>query len=218
MPYTILKRRKISLRKLKQEEMPVTFEKFYELADERRKFDLIDGNIIRDAPLPNHSLIVSWLIALLKLYVQQLDLGEIMGAPVTVRLSTYQGPEPDVLFIGKPRLGIIAEKYIDGPPDLCIEVISRSTRRLDRGRKFVLYAEYGVKEYWIIDPLRDEVEFYENMNGEWRSIQPDEKQRLRSKALRGFWLKPEWVSVKNLPPVLATLQEILGEQKAASEV
>ncbi len=218
MAYTVQKKRKVSLRELAHDQAPVTFEKFYALAEESKKYDLIDGKVIRDAPLPHHSLVVSWLIALLKLYVEQLDLGEIMGAPVTVRLSTYQGPEPDVLFISKSRLGIIVEKYIDGPPDLCIEVISRSTRRLDRGRKFVLYAEYGVKEYWIIDPFRDEVEFFENVNGEWRIIQPDEKQRLHSNALRDFWLKPEWVSARNLPPVLATLKEILGEQKAELEV
>ncbi|MGH7450523.1 MAG: Uma2 family endonuclease [bacterium] len=70
-----------------------------------------------------------------------------------------QCPEPDIFFVHKSRLGIVGEKYVEGPPDLCIEAISKSSRKIDRGRKFGLYAEHGVKEYWIIDPLRNTIEF-----------------------------------------------------------
>ena len=103
---------------------------------------------------------------MLTLYVGKFDLGKINGGTTAIRLSTYQGPEPDIFFVRKSRLGIIGERYLEGPPDLCIEVISKSSRRIDRGRKFVLYAEYGVKEYWIVDPLRFAIEFYENQDGE----------------------------------------------------
>jgi Uma2 family endonuclease len=85
----------------------------------------------------------------------------------------------------------MGEKFIDGPPDLCVEVISKSSRKRDRGRKFVLYAECGVKEYWIVDPLRNTVEFYENQEGEWVEIKPDGQGRLHSKVLPGFWFDPK---------------------------
>lgn len=210
MAYTVLKKRKVSLRELAQNKAPITFEKFYELAEESKKYDLIDGNVIRDAPvIDKHGRVVAWLVHALMSYVEQFDLGEVLTAPVTVRLSNYQGPQPDVLFVSKQRKHIVLEKYIDGPPDLCIEVTSRSSRKLDRGRKLVLYAEYGVQEYWIIDPLGNTVDLFENINGEWRLIPPDEQQRLRSKVLPNFWLKAEWLIGATLPPVKSTIDEIL---------
>ena len=133
---------------------------------------------------------------------------EVRTSPTTVRLSVDQGPEPDVFFVSKTRLRMVGEKYVDGPPDLCVEVISKTSRRRDRGRKSVLYADHGVREYWIIDPLLNTVEFFENQNGAWKSISPDAQGRLHSRVLAGFWLKPEWLQGE-LPPVLPLMQEML---------
>ncbi len=193
----------------------VTFERFYEIVGENVKADLLDGRIIRDSPaVPRHGSTAVWFFTVLNFYVQKFDLGEINGGTTTIRLSTYQGPEPDIFFIRKSRLRIVGEKYVDGPPDLCIEVISKSSRKRDRGRKFVLYAEHGVKEYWIVDPLRFTIEFYENQDGEWVEIKPDEHGRLHSKVLSGFWLKAKWfTSAQPLPPVAQALEEILGEER-----
>jgi Uma2 family endonuclease len=214
MPYSITKTHKKQLRKTAAHAELITFERFYEMVEENVKADLLDGQIIRDSPaIPRHGRTVSWLNKVLGLYVEKLDLGEVLGATTTLRFTKYQGPEPDVFFISKRRQGIVGEQYVDGPPDLCIEVISKSSRKIDRGRKFVLYADHGVKEYWIIDPLRNTVEFYKNQEGEWAEIKPDKKGRLHSKVLPGFWLKPEWLTAHPLPPVLETLQEILGANK-----
>jgi len=214
MAYSITKSRKAQLPKTATHEELVTFDRFYELVDENVKADLLDGQIIRDSPaIPRHGFTATWLSRLIGDYAEVLDLGIVGGATMTVRLSKYQGPEPDVFFIRKSRLGIVNEKYVDGPPDLCIEVISKSSRKIDRGRKFVLYADHGVKEYWIIDPLRDTVEFYENQGGEWVEIKPDEQGRFHSKVLPGFWLKPEWLVANPAPPILKTIQEILGKDR-----
>jgi Uma2 family endonuclease len=215
MAYSIAKARKAQTRKAVATKGLVTFDQFYEIVEENVKADLLDGKIIRDSPaVPKHSRIVSWCDKVLGLFTEELDLGEVFVATTTVRLSKYQGPEPDVFFVRKKRLGIVGEKYVDGPPDLCIEVISKSSRKIDRGRKFVLYAEHGVKEYWIIDPLRNIVEFYENQGGEWAEIKPDKQGRLHSKVLPGFWLNPDWVTTFPLPPVKKTLQVILSENFA----
>jgi len=189
----------------------VTFDQFYEIVEENVKADLLDGKIIRDSPaIPRHAHVVSRLNHLISSYAETFDLGEVFGATATVRLTKYQGPEPDVFFICKSRLRIMGEKYIEGPPDLCVEVISRSSRKIDRGRKFVLYADHRVKEYWIVDPLRDTVEFYANQDGEWIEIKPDVQGRLHSKVLPGFWFKPEWLAGTLLPPISAMLKEILN--------
>jgi len=150
---------------------------------------------------------------LLHNYTEKLDLGKVLNATVTVRLTIYNSPEPDIFFISKKRLSIIIDKYVNGPPDLCVKVISRSSRKYDRGRKFVLYAEHGVKEYWIIDPFKNTIDWFENQAGEFVPIQRDAQGLLRSKVLPGFWLKPEWLAANPLPVVLEVMQEILGQEQ-----
>jgi Uma2 family endonuclease len=154
-----------------------------------------------------------WVGTLIHNYNELFNLGKVGGGTTTVRLAKYQGPEPDLFFIRKNRTGIIGEKYVEGPPDLCVEGLSKSTRKIDRGRKFVLYAKHDVKEYWIIGPLRKTIEFYENQEGEWVEIKPDAQGRLHSKVLPGLWLKAEWFAAHSLQPVLKILQEILGKDQ-----
>lgn len=216
MAYSITKARKARPRQVITTNGLMTFEQFYGLVEENVKADLLDGKILRDSPaIPLHGNTTVWFFTVLNFYVQKFDLGEINGGTTTVRLSKYQGPEPDIFFVSKSRLGIVGEKFIDGPPDLCIEVISKSSRQRDRGRKFVLYAEHGVKEYWIVDPLRFTIEFYENHDGEWVEIQPDAQGLLYSKVLSGFWVKPGWFTSQTLPPVAKALEEILGKMHRA---
>jgi Uma2 family endonuclease len=65
--------------------------------------------------------------------------------------------EPDLCFIRKQREFIVKEKFIDGPPDLIIEVISESNRTHDTVVKFQNYAQHGVAEYWLVDPRDNEI-------------------------------------------------------------
>lgn len=46
----------------------------------------------------------------------------------------------------------ISQSGLSGAPDFVLEVLSPSTRRRDIGEKVLLYRDYGVREYWIIDP------------------------------------------------------------------
>jgi len=195
----------------------LTFEQYYESVDENVKAHLLDGKIIRDSPgIPEHGFTIMWVVTLIHNYNEMFKLGKLGGGTTTVRLAKYQSPEPDIFFIRNNRLGIVHPQYVDGPPDLCVEVISKSTRRIDRGRKFVLYAEHGVKEYWMIDPMRSTIEFYENQDGEWAEIKPDAQGRLHSAVLPGLWLKTAWFATSPLPPVFSVLSEIIGKNPVPS--
>lgn len=48
---------------------------------------------------------------------------------------------------------------IIGPADICIEVVSEERIARDHGEKFAEYEKAGVREYWIVDPLRDTCRF-----------------------------------------------------------
>ncbi len=60
----------------------------------------------------------------------------------------------------KDRLAIITEQEVCGAPDLVVEILSPGTEDRDRGYKRVLYARYGVREYWIVDPAKRCIEIY----------------------------------------------------------
>jgi Uma2 family endonuclease len=84
-------------------------------------------------------------------WVHQRQLGKVIAAPIDMVLSPHRVPQPDVAFIAKERLSIIQD-VIRGPADLVAEVISLGGRNRDRIDKKDLYEQYGIKEYWIIDP------------------------------------------------------------------
>jgi Uma2 family endonuclease len=84
-------------------------------------------------------------------WVHPRNLGKVATAPIDMVLSPHNVTQPDVVFISKERLNII-QRVIMGPVDLAAEIISLGGRNRDRIQKRDLYEQYGIKEYWIIDP------------------------------------------------------------------
>ena len=82
-------------------------------------------------------------------------------APTDVVLSPESVVQPDILFVSNERRGIITEANVSGAPDLVVEILSPSTAERDRELKLTLYARYGVREYWIVDPDDETVEVME---------------------------------------------------------
>ncbi len=72
--------------------------------------------------------------------------------------------QPDVLYVSPERREILQD-WIEGAPDLVVEVLSSSTARMDRLLKLNRYAEAGVREYWLVDPAARTIEILVN-NGE----------------------------------------------------
>jgi len=97
---------------------------------------------------------------------------------------------------------------LQGPADIVVEVISPTSRSLDRGDKHYEYERGGVREYWLIDPERQQVEFY--MLGRDRIYRPADisKGIFRSDALKGFWLKVDWLWQRQLPRKIPILREL----------
>src|SRR5207244_81317 len=60
------------------------------------------------------------------------------------------------------------KNIIEGPPDLCVEILSPSSSRIDRKDKFKQYQDGGVAFYWIVDPEARTIEAFELKNRKYR--------------------------------------------------
>ncbi|MEM9353272.1 MAG: Uma2 family endonuclease [Planctomycetota bacterium] len=120
--------------------------------------ELIHGRFIM-SPSPNttHQIVLACLMGEL-LRIAKSNEALVLPAPTDVVLSDHTILQPDILYISKQRRGIV-HQHVEGPPDIVVEIASPSTSRRDRLDKRVLYAEYGVAEYWMVDLAGKFIEF-----------------------------------------------------------
>jgi Uma2 family endonuclease len=131
----------------------LTYDDYVLLPHDGSRHEIIDGeHFVTAAPSLSHQRTVLNLAVRLQPFVKTNRLGEVFIAPLAVVLSPHDVVQPDLLFVSTERAGILTEKNVQGAPDLVVEVLSPSTRRLDETLKLERYAELGVREYWIIDP------------------------------------------------------------------
>jgi Uma2 family endonuclease len=118
-----------------------------------------------------HQIIVGNLFAILWQYVRERRLGQVFVAPCDIMFAPSTVLEPDIFFVSTARSHIVGDKYLTGPPDLVVEVLSEGSARLDRHIKFAQYALYGVPEYWLIDPYGRTLQMFRLRGGE-RQYEP----------------------------------------------
>lgn len=131
----------------------------YATLDDDRRYELIEGELYM-VPAPNfqHQTISRDLGVVLWEFVKENNLGIVLYAPFDVVLSETDVVQPDIIFVSKGKLGLITEKNLRGAPELAIEILSTSTKERDKLVKKKLYMEYGVKEFWIVDPDKKAIE------------------------------------------------------------
>lgn len=154
-----------------KEVMKFTYEDYLRLPDDGKRYQIIGGEVyMTPAPIPHHQRLLTRLFKILDDFVTKESLGEIFLAPCDVILSNEDVVQPDIFFISKERLHIITQKNIQGAPDLIIEIVSHYNPKIDKILKKRLYERYGVKEYWIVDPERREIEILALKREEFHSI------------------------------------------------
>lgn len=124
-----------------------------------RLVELRDGHLeVLTMPTTTHQRIVSFLNLLLLTYLAKNPVGEVLFAPLRVRLWERTFREPDVVFMFSKHAKRMGEEYWEGA-DLVMEVISGGSR--DRRRDLVAkrhdYAKARIDEYWIVDPKEHRV-------------------------------------------------------------
>jgi Uma2 family endonuclease len=195
------------------ERLKMTYEEFLAWADEDVHAEWVNGEVIIHMTAKNrHQDIVRFLMTLLDLFTGFFRSGVIRSAPFQMKLGP-EGPgrEPDILFVAREHESRMTERGVAGPADLVIEVVSDDSVTRDRVEKFEEYEEYGVPEYWIIDPRpkRPRAEFYQlDERGQYQPIPISPDGMYRSKVLAGFWLRVDWLWAETLPDTLFAFAEI----------
>jgi Uma2 family endonuclease len=86
-----------------------------------------------------------------------------------VRLPGQPVPvEPDILFVRRERLAILGKRYVEGVPDLIVEILSPSNAPYDLETKYALDEQAGVPEDWIVNPWEKWVRVYALTDEDYR--------------------------------------------------
>jgi len=180
----------------------ISYEEFLDWCDEDTRAEWVDGEIVMaTAASIQHQDIIRFLMRILDQYVESKNLGKVIIAPFQMKLLS--GREPDIMFVSNEHIDRITETYLDGPADVAIEIVSPESMMRDRGEKYFEYESGGVPEYWLIDPIRKQAEFYRlGCDKHYHTILPDDEGIYRSESVIGFWMNISWLWQDPLPTAL----------------
>lgn len=188
----------------------ISYEDFLATVDEGTHAEWVDGEVVPVRPASDrHHDIKIFLATLLRTYA---DVNGRLGAVRDAGLQMKTGPdlpgrEPDVFFIARENLGRMQRVFLDGPADLVMEIVSPESVERDRRTQFREYQKGGVREYWLIDPMRREAVVYRLTAGGYEAVPPGDPPRLRSEVVPGFSIDPEWLWSEPTPSVAVALKE-----------
>lgn len=174
------------------QEQTITIEEFYKMKENTDQIlEYIDGIVyMSPSPSTKHQRVSGRLHAQLFNHLNGKEC-EVFHAPFDIELHNEKLEKnkvvvPDLLVICN-KSGLGDNKYI-GVPDLIMEILSPSNQAHDLVVKLKLYMQYGVKEYWIVNPMLNIVLIYV-LNEEGQYYQTDalkEKGLASSEILKGF--------------------------------
>jgi Uma2 family endonuclease len=169
----------------------------YTLQSERQ-YQLLNGRpMVNPAPTTEHQRISLRLTLILEPFIRTHALGELLYAPCDVILGDYDVVQPDLLFVSADRAHIVGATNIQGAPDLVIEILSPSTADVDLGYKRHLYAQNGIREYWLVDPKAEQIEILTWTQGDYQRA--------------GLCGKGETLTSPLLPSLAIFIEDILGD-------
>lgn len=176
----------------------LTTAEYLQTAQSLRINELIYGKlmVVEESPLFRHQDLLLELAVLLRVFVGQYKLGTVCIAPQDVILDPARAliVQPDLMFISNDRQHIISD-HIWGAPDLVIEVMSPKPRIGKLEDRVRYFAQYGVKECWLVHQLSREIEVLTLMKyGESERRTFRGVQKIESAVLPEFGLAPEVLS------------------------
>lgn len=176
------------------------------MQDYEGHYEWVKGYVIKMSPVTaHHNDLMAYLLLLFKAYFGFNPIGVIKYDPFVMRLDSVNARrQPDLQIILNTNPGELTETYMDGPADICIEIVSKGNEGMDYGEKFAEYEAAGVPEYWILDPIRKTSRF-NRLNEEkvYALHDPDSDGYYRTSLLPRFALHVPTLWQEELPDFFA---------------
>lgn len=197
------------------------FERRYKAMPGLKKAELIEGVVYMPSPVrathgQPHGQIMTWL----GLYCVSTP-GIALYDNTTVRLDADNEPQPDALLRIEPECGgrsrISDDDYIEGPPELIIE-IAASSASYDLHDKLNAYRRNEIQEYMVWRIYDRLIDWWELREGAYVPIAPDQEGVIRSEVFPGLWLATPSLLEGKMTDVLAILHQGLESERHAAFV
>jgi Uma2 family endonuclease len=162
---------------------PKTLVDVYRLLPEGTPIQVINNQFYM-SPSPNfqHFDILDKISDALKEEVKKQNSGRVFFAPLDIFLGEKSAVQPDIFFISTANNHLIKEDGIYGSPDFIVEVLSPRNRNADLVKKRALYEQFGVKEYFVVEPSDKTVLSFYLKDGKY-SEPKKQKSKFTSKLL-----------------------------------
>ena len=132
--------------------------------DHGQRYELWNGEIIVMSPAgASHNHVETRLVVALYQFAETHRLGQVYSGDTGFRLSPLVCYAPDVAFVTRARLrGLLPnpEKFLQGAPDLAVEVLSTDDSLRRTQRKIADYFHHGTVAAWLVLPRRRQVRVY----------------------------------------------------------
>jgi len=152
----------------------VDFEEFLQMdKGNKHRLEYFDGEVVYlESPSVKHQQVLLNIAAEFRNYFKGKSC-EVFISPLDVWLTNKEKTakvkvQPDLMVICD-KTGLMENAY-EGVPVLVIEIISTSNQTHDRIRKYITYMEFGIKEYWIINPKLKTAEVYVLEKDEYKQV------------------------------------------------
>lgn len=175
----------------------------------------VQGIVIKKAPIaPNFEKLFDYVHDLLSSYISIQHMGNIATVPYVMRLAAVKSyRQPDIQVILGDNVDNLTDVFLNGPADLCVEIISPGSVKIDYGEKLEAYEKGGVREYWIIDPIRRECHFYTlQANGKYQPVEADANGNYTTSLLPRFYLSTHMLwedDFPDMPQIVQSVYEML---------
>jgi Uma2 family endonuclease len=169
----------------------MTVDEYFRTPETVRPMELAFGVLrVAESPTPRHQAAVAELFLALNAHVEERDLGRVWLSPLDVVFDRQRAlvVQPDLFFISRDREWIVGDR-IQGAPDLVIEVLSPNPRIGTTTERVGWFAEYGVRECWLLHQDRRTLtvlEFADRRTRQERDF--DGREPIRSAVLPDFSL------------------------------
>ena len=165
----------------------------------KERLELIKGHVFKMSPAPatKHQIAAGNLFSQIHRFLKKQKC-KVFTAPFDVRLPVKnKKKDNEITTVVQPDICVICdESKIDergccGAPDLVVEILSPGNSSHEVKTKFELYEEAGVKEYWLVNPVEENlVDFILNEEGRFDGIKMYASgDKLSSSAVNGFQIE-----------------------------